>query len=399
MSLICVRDYREVYYEYNGWEVKAPILFSSCLEIQNAFCSRIECEQSHSYRKMKKNDTEETPGYLFLESREIQDYLALYGIKYVGNFLLENTWNSKWDELPEEKTEKMKSREFVTWLSYPLQLACLALRTRIPIYVEKSAVDCLNAKHLKPVVEKKDLFCKITRFNIEMIEDFVMAGCDVIFDHESITEQFKNCKSELWFYLEDDLFPKYITRELDARVFDENIIKKFTSFTPRRILLSELEEEYLGSDHHWLLKKHPELAKAVYIENAEPVFSECNKRPPIYLLWMIDDAWYFLHENSFKNPTYLEVVLQAALSPEELSPTFDKPFDVASVEKVFALVLDVDEICDASEYWESIGFYLKYDRRENVIEICEKNSAIIEFHNLLQESTNLEDSFDGYHGW
>lgn len=398
MSLICVRDYREVY-EYNGGEVNSFIVLSSRFEIQNEFCSRIEFEQSHSCRKMKKNDTEETPGYLFLESREIQDYLALYGIKYVGNFLFESTWNSKWDELTEEKTEKMKSREFVTWLSYPLQLACLTLRAGKPIYVEKSAVYKLDVKYLKPVVEKKDLFCKITRCNIEVIEDFVMAGCDVILDHESITEQFKNCKRKLWFYLEDDLFPKYITRELDARVLDENIIKKFTPFTPRRILLSELEKEYLESDHHRLLKEHPELAKAVYIENAEPVFSECNRRPPIYLLWMIDDAWYFLHENSFIYPTYLDLVLQAALSPEELSPTFDKPFDVASVEKVFALVLDVDEICDASEYWESIGFYLKYDRRENVIEICEKNSAIIEFHNLLQESTNLEDSFDGYHRW
>lgn len=374
------------------------IVLSSSSEIQNEFCSCIEFEQSHLCRKMKKNDTEETPGYLFLESREIQDYLALYGVKYVGNFLLESTWNSKWDELTEEETEKMKSREFVTWLNYPLQLACLTLRAGMPIYVEKSAVYKLDVKYLKPVVEKKDLFCKITRCNIEVIEDLAMAGCDVILDHESITERFKNCKSKLWFYL-DDLFPKYITRELDARVLDENIIKKFTPFTPRRILLSELEKEYLGSDHHWLLEEHPELAKAVYIENAEPVFSECNRRPPIYLLWMIDDAWYFLHENSFIYPTYLDLVLQAALSPEELSPTFDKPFDVASVEKVFALVLDVDEICDASEYWESIGFYLKYDRRENVIEICEKNSAIIEFHNLLQESTNLEDSFDGYHGW
>lgn len=82
------------------------IVLSSSSEIQKEFCSCIEFEQSYPCRKIKKNDTEEDPGYLFLESREIQDYLALYGVKYVGNFLLESTWNSKWDELSKEEAEK-----------------------------------------------------------------------------------------------------------------------------------------------------------------------------------------------------------------------------------------------------------------------------------------------------
>ncbi len=203
---------------------------------------------------------------------------------------------------------------------------------------------------------------------------FIEAGCDVIIDHESVTERFKNGnKRELWSYCRsyrENRFPKYITREADAKVFDENIIKKFTPFTPRRML-----------------------------ENTEPVLSDCHRRPPIYLLWLIDGEWYFLHQNSFNYPTYLGLVFQAAFSPGEFSPWFDKSFDVASVEKVFALVLDVDEICDASEYWEYIGFYLKYDRRKNEIEICEKNSAMIEFHNLLQESKDLKDSFGGDYEW
>lgn len=388
MSLICVRDYEELC-EYGWRDTVQPMAVRDCYEIQKAFCDRIEWEQKENDWRRRETEPEEEPEFRFLESKEIQDYLGSYGVKYVGNFLLESTWDSRGDERSKEETETMKSREFVTWLNYPLQLACIALSTDNLIYIDESATIFLDARYLKPVVKKRDLICKVNARDIDLIIEFVKAGCDVIMNHESVTERFKNRdESELWSYLENR-FPKYITRELDSKVLDENMIKSFAAFTPRRILLSELEKEYPGSEYPCFLEEHPEIAKAVYIENAKPVFSGF-RRPPLYLLWLIDGDWYFLHKNSFKYPTYVDLVLQAAFSPEEFACRYDDPIDAASVEKVFALVLDVDEICDASKYWESIAFYLKYDRRKNEIEICEKNSAIIEFHNLLQESRDFE---------
>lgn len=388
MSLICVRDYEELC-EYGWRDTVQPMIFRDCYEIQKAFCDCIEWEQKENDWRRRETESEEESGFRFLESKEIQDYLESYGVKYVGNFLLESIWNSRGDERSKEEAEIMKSREFVTWLNYPLQLACIALSTNNLIYIDEDAAIFLDVEYLKPVVEKRDLICKVNGRDIDFIIEFVKAGCDVIMNHESITERFKNRDgSELWLYLENQ-FPKYITRELDSKVLDENMIKSFTAFTPRKVLLSELEEESPGSEYYLFLEEHPEIAKTVYIENAKPVFSGF-RRPPLYLLWLIDGDWYFLHENSFKYPTYIDLVLQAAFSPVEFAWRYDDLIDTASVEKVFALVLDVDEVCDASKYWESIAFYLKYDRRKNEIEICEKNSAIIEFHNLLQKSRDFE---------
>ena len=105
----------------------------------------------------------------------------------------------------------------------------------------------------------------------------------------------------------------------------------------------------------------------------------------------------------------MEILLETAFSPEELACDIengsnikrfdgvkdldwvftDGSFDTSVVEKVFALVLNTDEICDAMEYWKYIAFYMKYDRHSNVVEICEKNSAMIEFHRALQESVDF----------
>lgn len=40
-------------------------------------------------------------------------------------------------------------------------------------------------------------------------------------------------------------------------------------------------------------------------------------------------------------------------------------------------------------HWEHICFLAKYDRETNILEICEQNKAVIEFHELLQASKDL----------
>lgn len=41
------------------------------------------------------------------------------------------------------------------------------------------------------------------------------------------------------------------------------------------------------------------------------------------------------------------------------------------------------------EYWKYVAFVAKYDLEENVMEICDKNKGIYDFHNILQCATEV----------
>lgn len=64
---------------------------------------------------------------------------------------------------------------------------------------------------------------------------------------------------------------------------------------------------------------------------------------------------------------------------------------MSAAEKVFAIVLNCDEICDVRKYWERVAFVAKYDKADGVLEICDVSRGVQEFHELLQQSEDLDD--------
>lgn len=439
MSLICIRNNESIYEKYKGEKF---ITFCSTPEIQEEFCRLIELEQSKA-------------SFSFLKNQEILHYMKLFGIEYTGNFRIRGDFYScnevvsedenkkekikdmffqegysqeklheilsnnelSYEKLSGQEKEDRKTTEFVTFLNYPMQLACIALAVNESVYVE----DCssvMYASYLKPVLEKKNIYWKVDQDDSDIIRDFIEHGCKVILDDESISEKYKERIKGDSFYrylFMEEYFPKYISRELDAKVFDEDKVEKI--FVPVKqsfeSWLTFQNPSMLLCDYGTakeILNNYPVLKKALYVENDKPDFHDCYRRPPIYMLWQIDGRWYFRHTNSFKWPCYIDILLQVVFSPEEWTnwdetelkkelsdeakelladKIMDNSFEADSVDTIFALVLNTDEICDAMEYWKYIAFYMKYDRRGNVIEICERNSAMIEFHRALQESVDF----------
>lgn len=271
----------------------------------------------------------------------------------------------------------------------------------------------MYAEYLKPVLEKKDIYWKVDQSDYGIIESFVEAGIDVVLDGESITGKFdKMLKDDTMAYIdiEDVCFPKYITRELDARVFDESKVRE--TFQPKsKDFLKWIEENAKYAALEEITEWYPAVKNILYVENDNPDFWDCCRRPPIYLLWKIAGKWYFRRTLPPNNPSYICMLLHTAFSPEELAYDIKKGymnwelteaakqelkgvmrdgiFHAEAVEEVFALVLNADETCDAMHYWKQIAFYLKYDRAKGVIEICEKNTAMLEFHRTLQQSIDL----------
>ena len=382
MSLICVRSYESVYHKYEGEKF---IDFGSEESIMDQFCHLIEEEQSAQ------------TGLLipFLKNKEVLDYLKVFDIEYVGNFLVRRKEN--------------KTTEFVTVLNYTLQLACIALAMKPSVYVTGCS-QVMDAEYLKPILKKRNIYWKVDWLDAYNIWNFIEMGCDVIIDDESVTDKYNNREWSDKIHFLNEYFPGYISRELDEKVFDENKVKK--NFEPARELFTNRFNGYILGGYcsiEEFLKEYHALGNAIYMENSNPNFDGCYRRHPIYMLWLIAGKWYFQRVLSCVWPNYLEILLETAFSPEELACDIendsnykrfdgvkdldwvftDGSFDTSVVEKVFALVLNTDEICDAMEYWKYIAFYMKYDRHSNVIEICEKNSAMIEFHRALQESVDF----------
>ena len=67
--------------------------------------------------------------------------------------------------------------------------------------------------------------------------------------------------------------------------------------------------------------------------------------------------------------------------------------DVSKAGKLLVLVLNCDENCgfNAKKYWEHAAFVAKYDKQASIIEICDIPKGILEFHELLQTSTDLKN--------
>ena len=186
---------------------------------------------------------------------------------------------------------------------------------------------------------------------------------------------------------------KYLTREIDAKYFPENFEKihffqSYETSFKEYILEKEDRDENEKRVYEHLLEEHPEIKDTKIIINGENYFNSGWYPYPIHYLFLLDNEWRYVQENSVKWPSMAEILSEAFFEPD----IFDSEQDcwkISGAEKIFVLVLNCDELCDVKEYWNHVAFVAKYEKGDNRIEICDLNKGILEFHNLLQKSKDL----------
>ena len=225
MSLICVRDFG---YAYEKYDMKYVIGLDSAWNIQYEYCNLIESE---------KDDPD---NYSFFENEEIIDYLKSFGVEYMGNYVLRS---DDWGAMGSPHSE-----QFVTYLNYSLQLGCIALAQKNPIFINRGARIAVDINHIKPVLEKRDIYMEIDHYDWYMVLEYIREGCDVVVNGINVSERsIKDKDFNIIDFMEKE-YPPYIRIDVDAEVFDESKVSKDIHI-PRTITLKELARESTERDY------------------------------------------------------------------------------------------------------------------------------------------------------
>ena len=329
--------------------------YDSPRDVQEEFCRVMEWGEAEA----------------FFQNPEVKGYLEDFGVHYKGNYTLES---KDWDE-----------EKFMTFLNYPLQLACLALyEMRANIVVGKWC-DYDLAKWLLPVLKKRDIYVRGDYGDCVCYADVAEKGVEVRIAGRSSKEM--SGKEFRWFLTDLERRVHYLSRELDAEVFPEDYREKYL-FEPTQTTLADYLRDCGAPDED--VARAPDVRVLV---NGKNNFTNTFRKYPIYGLFYMEGEWRYANWMSVKYPTLAELLEDAVFCDEVMDMNGDilrqGRTDVSAAEKVFALVLDCDEICDARRYWETVAFVAKYDRADGVLEICDINRGVLEFHELLQQSGDL----------
>lgn len=341
-------------------------VFDSATAIQEEYCHAIEMELVN--------------GNVFFDNSNVKEYLNEFDITYTGRYTLLH----KWDGM-KEATER-----FVTWLNYPLQLACLALYYSYDILLTSSQFCC--DEHLLPVLKKRDIYvCLDEDYDVDLwkFTKLVDNGVEIRIEGKSSNNMSYEEFCNLLFELEKEY--QYLSREVDAKYFG-NCKIAFSAFKPEVMSLYEYIKKY--DDEHidkpeWHMKHVPDLNQVMVRVNGSIKSFNLFRRYPIHYLFHMKDEWKYISNNSVKNPTLLELLMDAVLAPKPFDYNLQKEVDISSADKIFVLVLNCNEICNARRYWDFINFIAKYDMKSKCLEICNANETIYEFHKCLSESTDL----------
>lgn len=362
---------------------KYAVEFDSYENIQRQFCSRIELEVAGMTK--------------FLDTPAVKDYLNRYGVVYKGGYIIES---DKWD--PKE--------QFVTYLHYVLQMSCLLLS--IHSRSSKEIVGVLHTpglfelKYILPVLEKMDIYVKVSfrNYNFWLIE-VAKAGIEIFIEDVSVKDMDSRMLSG---YLIDRKCEKtYLDRSTDAEYFMEDYADRI--FTPYEMTYEEyirkcMRNYIMKSNDVWIdmekwtkdfegsFKENTGMSPSDIwvIVNGRNDFDGSYRRYPIHYLYEMENGLKYIRENSVKNPDLDIIFYYAFFDDRRFAHEKQQWISTRDAKRVMILVLDCDEVCDVTEYWERVAFVAKYDKSTQIIEICDKEKGIYEFHKLLQNSIDLE---------
>lgn len=363
MALIIIDDNNELNEKAINGKLK---IFDSQRSIQEAYCDVIERELLFAHP--------------FFDNPDVKEYLNEYDITYTGRYTLLHNWDGT--EEPEER--------FVTWLNYPLQLACLALyyADDFDILITDSYLCC--DKHLVPVLEKRDIYVYMNEGDyIDLVKflELFKEGAEIRIEGKSSKNM--TYKEFFEFLLDTEAEYKYLSRELDAKYFRNCKLK---SFIPEVLSLYDYIKKYNDGrtgQFEQEMECLPDLSQVMVHSNGPIKSFEHFRRYPIHYLFHMKDGWKYISSNSVKYPTLTELLMEAVLEPGLYNSTIKNTLNKSPADKILVLVLDCDEVCDARRYWDFINFIAKYDVKSKCLEICDADQAIYEFHECLSESTDL----------
>ena len=315
----------------------------------------------------------------FPDSR-ILEYFAEFGIRYEAHGILKGKILQK--DLPEEYQEA-----YVMNIPREMMLGCLLYITpNEKILLKDSYARLLALPYIIPALRKKKLYAIGNAYewtgysDISFIQGLLEEDIDVTIEGRTFN---KSQKEECGTYLMDLRNKvRYLTRELDARVFDP---EEHKIFEPHETTLMEYQKE-LQTEEVTDESFRNGIGKIRVIVNGKNSFNEAYRRYPIHQLLLINGEWKYQSFCSIKYSNFPELIEQI-LNPED--GVEEKDF--SSIEENFALVLNCDETCEAEKYWEYICFFVRYTPKEKTIEICDQGKALLEFHELLQKSTDLPE--------
>ncbi len=315
----------------------------------------------------------------FPDSR-ILEYFAKFGIRYEAHGILKGKIFQC--ALPGEYEE-----EYVMNISKEMMLGCLLYTTPYEKILLKDSYAWLLARpYIIPALRKKELYVIGNAYEwtdysaIFFIQGLLKKDINVTIGGRTFHKsQEMECEEYLM-----DLRNKvrYLTRELDARVFDP---EEHKVFEPHETTLMEYQKE-LQTEEVTDESFRNGIGKMKVIVNGKNFFNEAYRRYPIHQLLLINGEWKYQSFCSIRYSNFSELIEQI-LRPEE--GIEEKDFN--SIEENFALVLNCDETCEAEKYWEHICFFVRYTPKKKTIEICDQGKALLEFHELLQKSTDLPE--------
>lgn len=383
MSLIVIKDINEI----EDWIHKSIKYFRTTSDILKEFCDELAMETA--LKTGKKDD--------FLTDKAVTKYLNSFGIKYKGNYMLElANWGAG---VP---FHRITGEQFVTVLNYTLQLGCLVSyhpEWITVLYNKGTYKGHLNkelefdVKFFEPILKQRDIYLRVdSYYDLDPVDlsDAKKLGCEIIIEGHSSNEFSDYDYREFLDDLEER--DSYLTRELDAEVFDESKV-----FKADKMLLSEYVVNLGEDDQRYfagLCEKNPALKETMYIQNGKNNFNESSYRCyPLHMLLFINGEWKYHSTFSYKWPTFIDLLNEAVLNPETHFSKMQKDL-ISSATKIFTLVLNADEVCNVREYWKYMCCIIKYDKEANTVELCNKDEGLLEFHRLLQESTDLIPDFN-----
>lgn len=353
MALRIVRSYEEVREETSAYILS----FNNDLSVQYQFCDAIEQELDYDID--------------FLNAPIIKEYLEGFGVRYTGDYMFEC---DEWEWFSDKK-------QFVTYLAPTIQFGCVALYyDKCTIVIDSMSMDF---EYLVPVFMKRDVYLIDKYALLYRFKELVDMGAEVVFYGKSSNDIDKD---KLFCYLCDLGFKdSHLTRELDAEVF-EKIRSKL--FLPEEMSLENYIRRFDDGSVRSLeyaLEKMPEIRDITVKLNDFYEFGSGFRNYPMHMFFYIDEKWRYVYSFPVKNPNVFEILKACILQPSPLD------YDVSAATKIFVLVFNRNGCYWAREYWEYVGFIAKYDKETKILEFCDKNQGLIEFHDIFQQSVDFEE--------
>lgn len=356
-------NYNEEIIKKIGNNVKCLDSYS---QIQSEYCMCIENEI-----KQRK---------LFFDRKEVKEFLNSIGVEYAGNYLLKSKeWHPQ--------------KQFVTHLNYIEQLCCVILQQEYMTYIidKDDYVEIEYLGYHRIFKQRDAIIIDDTFSDWYSYSDAADDGIEVFINGKTTD----NTKPQEM----DNLFRElrrcnsYLDREVENQAFTDfsNISQ---AFLPYHTIYKEyvIKNESDPFSKEQLIKNSDEVwgGDIKVIVNGDNYFSSIFRRYPIHYLFKIDSEWKYASDISYKYPSLDEIFTQIFFDEGKYDSLVKRDsINPKSVHKVFALVLNCDETCYVREYWKHVAFIVEYDIDNNIIEICDIDSGIKRFHELLQESTDL----------